>query len=143
MNQSPQQQQQPGAPVNTGMLADIVRQIRLVWKLLWDPRVPLWIKLIPTTAMIYVISPIDFIPELAVPGIGLLDDLGVLTLGLATFVNLCPPDVVQEHMQAIRGETNWRVVPPDQADNTAPPSAPKVIDAPYTVKPDDSKDSTP
>lgn len=131
MTQSPQLEQPPKAPMNTGMLADLARQLRLVWRLFFDSRVPLWIKTIPTAALAYVIWPIDVVPELAVPIVGALDDLGVIMLGLATFVNLCPPDVVAEHMQAITGETNWRVVPPDQAE-----SPPKVIDAPYSVKPE-------
>lgn len=35
---------------------------------------------LPIIGLIYVISPIDLIPEIAIPGIGVLDDLAVLAL---------------------------------------------------------------
>lgn len=140
MNQSPQQQGKPDLPAKSGMLSDLVRQLRLVWRLYWDSRVPLWVKTIPTAALAYVIWPIDVIPELAVPLIGALDDLGLVLLGLTTFVNLCPPDVVQEHMQAILGESGWTVTKPDQP---GPPPEPKVIEAPYTIQPEKDKPKDP
>ena len=45
-----------------------------------DPAVPIWRKLLGLPVALYVISPIDLIPELFVPVIGFLDDLGVLGL---------------------------------------------------------------
>jgi uncharacterized membrane protein YkvA (DUF1232 family) len=136
MNQSPQTQS-PKTPANPGMVADLLRQLRLVWRLYFDARVPMWVKLIPTAALAYIIWPIDLVPELAFYIVGTLDDLGIVALSVATFINLCPPDVVEEHRQAILGETGWRVVPPDKPA----PAAPKVIDAPYTVEPDKQRDS--
>jgi len=34
-------------------------------------------------------------------GIGQLDDLAVIIVGLKLFLSLCPREVVQEHIQAI------------------------------------------
>ncbi len=129
---TPPSQLPPVTPKSVGLLTDLLRQLRLIWRLYFDPRVPLWIKTIPTLTLVYMISPVDFITDLAFP-LGVADDVGVILLGLATFINLCPPDIVQEHMQAIMGETGWRVVPPEPPAQP-PPSESKVIEAPYTVE---------
>ncbi len=36
--------------------------------------------ILPIIGLIYVVSPIDLLPEIALPGIGVLDDLAVLAL---------------------------------------------------------------
>jgi len=50
----------------------------------------------------YVVLPTDLLPDFLV-GIGQLDDLVVILAGLKLFLNLCPREVVQEHLQAITG----------------------------------------
>ncbi len=83
------------------LLAEIVRNVRLAWRLLWDPRVPLATKLVlPGIMGLYILSPIDALPDLLVP-LGQLDDIAVLLLGMSLFINLCPPDVVAEHSAAL------------------------------------------
>lgn len=69
--------------------------IRLVLRLMGDARVSPWLKILPIGTLVYLINPID----LPTP----IDDAGVITLGLYMFVEMCPPDVVEEHRQAIRG----------------------------------------
>lgn len=55
---------------------------------LWlDPRVPLHLKLIPVLSALYVILPIDLLPD-PVLGLGQLDDLAVLLIGLKVFADL-------------------------------------------------------
>ena len=57
--------------------AEMLDQIRLGWRLLRDSRVP-WIKnVIPAFAALYLISPIDPIPDFLI-GLGQIDDLGIL-----------------------------------------------------------------
>jgi len=93
-----------------GWLQDAARQGRLAWRLFWDSRVPLWTKLIPPAALAYVISPVDLIPDVAL-GLGQLDDLAVLLLGLKLFIEVAPPDVVREHLRALGARIKeWRVV---------------------------------
>jgi uncharacterized membrane protein YkvA (DUF1232 family) len=99
-------------------LAQILANVRLVYRLLKSNKVALWVKVVPILALIYVISPVDFIPD-PILGLGQLDDLTVLLLGMWTFLQLCPPDVVAE----MRGESNvvdgsFRVVPDDTAPAT-------------------------
>ncbi len=79
----------------------IIEPMILSWKLFWDERVGLLPKSIPVVAAIYVISPVDFIPELALGPIGALDDVGVVLLALNVFVAMCPPDIVDEYRRQL------------------------------------------
>jgi uncharacterized membrane protein YkvA (DUF1232 family) len=91
-------------------LQDVARQVRLAWRLFRDQRVPLWTKLIPPVALAYVFFPVDIIPDVAL-GLGQLDDIAVLLLGIKLFVELSPPDVVREHLRALGARVQeWRVV---------------------------------
>lgn len=42
--------------------------------------------ILPLLGMLYVISPIDLLPEVAVPVIGVLDDLAVLSLAIPKLI---------------------------------------------------------
>ncbi|MBW7675946.1 YkvA family protein [Chryseobacterium chendengshani] len=42
--------------------------------------------ILPLIGLLYVISPIDFLPEIAVPVIGVLDDLAVLSLAIPKLI---------------------------------------------------------
>ena len=97
---------------NVGALAQFLRTLRLVWRLLADSRVPIFPKLIILAAAIYVISPIDLIPDLIL-GLGQLDDLGIAMLAIGVFIQLCPPAIVDEHRRAIAAESGGSVKPPD------------------------------
>ena len=103
----------PIEPTDTNALLawvrDAARQARLAWRLFWDKRVPLWIKLIPPVALAYVLFPVDIIPDVAL-GLGQLDDVAVLLLGTKLFIELAPPDVVREHLRALGAHIKeWRV----------------------------------
>lgn len=84
-------------PASRGMTRDFVDRLKLIMKLMGDSRVSPWVKLIPIGAIAYLISPIDII--MGIPGIDALDDAAVLWIGSNLFVELCPPEVVQEHRQ--------------------------------------------
>ncbi len=86
-----------------GLLGGLIRQARLVWRLLNDRRVSGWIKLIPLAGFLYFLSPIDLIPDLMFPGLGELDDLAVILLSLKMFMDSCPPGVVREHLEDLIG----------------------------------------
>ena len=118
-------------PANLGILTDLIRQLRLAWRLMFDQRVPLWVKTIVPASLIYLISPVDFVPDVAL-GLGQLDDLAVLVIGIKMFIELCPPQIVREHMQELLGESNWQVEPTEPKAES-----PQVIDAPYEIKKDE------
>jgi len=108
-------------------IRDAVRQFRLAWRLFWDRRVPLWTKIIPPAVLAYVVSPIDFIPD---PGLGLgqLDDVAIVLLGIKLFIELAPPDVVREHLIALGARLQeWRVVEEEGKQVT-------VIEGEYSLK---------
>ena len=83
-----------------GMLRNIVLQTKLVLRLLGDRRVSFWSKLIPFGTLIYLVSPIDLI--MGIPGVAALDDAAIVWFGSNLFVELCPPDVVREHRDALQ-----------------------------------------
>lgn len=82
-------------------------QLRLAFRLYRDPRVsPLLKWAVPLVAAIYVVSPVDVIPDVLL-GVGQIDDVGVLGLMLVIATNvirrLAPNDIVDEHLGAMRG----------------------------------------
>lgn len=48
-----------------------------------DPKTPAWARAAMFTALGYFIAPIDAVPDI-IPGVGFVDDLGVLTAAIAT-----------------------------------------------------------
>ena len=76
-----------------GFLSGAINQFRLVWLLLKDKQVPLWTKLVIPISLIYLVSPIDVIPDVML-GLGQMDDLGIILLGMALFIKLCPSHLV-------------------------------------------------
>jgi len=114
-----------------GFLAGLIKQIRLLWRLLNDPRVPAWVKTIPLVALLYLIFPIDLIPDPAL-GLGQLDDLAIILLGLKLFRDFSPPAVVREHEDEILGKTSlWQVV--KDKSGTRQKNQPPYVDAEYKV----------
>lgn len=90
-----------------GAIADIARNARLIWRLYKDRRVPLWNKAVPLLALAYVVFPLDFIPD-ALLGLGQLDDLTIILLGLKAFVSLSPAALVSQHDHKLRQEDAGR-----------------------------------
>jgi len=72
-------------------VAQLLRYGRTAWRLLQDPGVPIWTKAIPALGLLYLVSPIDAVPELLAPVLGPLavaDDLAVLIVALRAFVHV-------------------------------------------------------
>lgn len=112
-----------------GALAQVVRTLRLLWRLVQDPRVSLFPKLIPVAALVYVASPIDLLPDFIL-GLGQLDDFGIIMLGIALFIELCPKEIVAEHRRALN------------AEKSASRPTENVIDGSYRVIHDDEPSRT-
>jgi uncharacterized membrane protein YkvA (DUF1232 family) len=83
------------------MFRAIIDQIWLTWKLLFDNRVPFWMKALLAIPLIYVLSPIDLIPDFIL-GLGQLDDLGIILAGMRVFEAIVPEYIVQEHREALK-----------------------------------------
>lgn len=105
--------QNSGTPL--GWVRELTLRAKLVYRLMRDHRVNPLLKLIPIASLVYLISPIDLIP--LVP----LDDAGVIGLGFYMFLELCPPEVVRQHMLQLKAGT----------PTGGTYSNPEVIDAEY------------
>lgn len=68
----------------------------LLKRLLSDPRVPRKSKLIVCGTVLYLVSPLDVVPDF-VPGLGQLDDVVVALLALHSILNRVDDEVVVEH----------------------------------------------
>ena len=81
----------------TGLVRELLNELRLIWYLFKDPRVPLALKaFVVALALIYILLPIDLAPDL-VPLLGQLDDVTVALLLLKLFLDLSPRQVVEEY----------------------------------------------
>jgi hypothetical protein len=77
-----------------GFFQDLTLRFKLILRLLGDPRVSPLIKILPIGSLLYFVIP-DIAP-------GPIDDAAVIWLATYLFVELCPPDVVQEHLEALK-----------------------------------------
>lgn len=95
----------PWPPLQLGtralrFLRHLPQFVRLYWRLLWDRRVSIWPKALLVLSVLYVLSPVDLIPDV-LPFIGEVDDLVVIIAVCRLFMYLCPREVVQEHVRRI------------------------------------------
>jgi uncharacterized membrane protein YkvA (DUF1232 family) len=87
-----------------GVFNEFTNYFKLVVRLMGDKRVNPLLKLLPIGTLVYFVVP-DIVP-------GPIDDAVIVWLGTYMFVELCPPDVVQEHSEALD-----RVVPGEWHDS--------------------------
>jgi uncharacterized membrane protein YkvA (DUF1232 family) len=92
------------------LLRTVLSQVRLAFRLLRDPCVGMLVKALPFLAAVYVVSPLDFIPDV-IPLIGQLDDLGVLAIAIEGFLKLCPSAAVNFHRTAIEAGRGYSPMP--------------------------------
>ena len=71
------------------------REARALYLIQRDPRVPWYAKLFAVLVVGYVFSPIDPIPDF-IPGIGFLDELVVVPIGVALVMKMVPEEVKDE-----------------------------------------------
>src|SRR5258707_2737194 len=105
-------------PAQGGVLQDTLLRIKLIFRLMGDRRVNPWLKLVPIAGVLYLISPLDLIPDIALPVIGQLDDVAILWLTNHFFIEFCPPEVVREHVKQL--VSNIEIIDEDRnkaADN--------------------------
>jgi uncharacterized membrane protein YkvA (DUF1232 family) len=89
----------------------LVSHLGLTVRLLREPLVPRLIKAVPMLAVLYVIMPLDFVPDF-LPVLGQLDDLGVILLAIEGFTRLCPTEAVEFHRAAMAQGRQYAPMPP-------------------------------
>ena len=80
-------------PYSGGFLPEIGLRIKLIYKLMLDRRVSIFLKALPLASLVYLVLP-ELFP--------VIDDALVLWLGAYLFVELCPDEIVDEHMRKLR-----------------------------------------
>jgi uncharacterized membrane protein YkvA (DUF1232 family) len=65
---------------------------RRLWFAVRHPAAPAWLKLGTALIVLYVVSPIDLIPDV-LPVIGVVDDLIVVPLAIRWLLARLPPDL--------------------------------------------------
>ena len=81
-------------PQSGGIFQELSLRIKLILRLLGDKRVNAFLKVLPIGSLVYLVMP-DIAP-------GPIDDAALIWLATYLFVELCPPDVVQEHLEALK-----------------------------------------
>lgn len=102
--------------------AELGVQARLVLRLISDRRVAPLLKLLPIGSLLYLLFPFDFL--------GPVDDALIIWLGGTLFIELCPPDVVEEHravLESVRNASKESEIQIDEGD---------IIDAQYETRED-------
>ena len=110
-----------------GFWRELWQQAQLVYRLIRDPNVPIYLKALPFLSLAYFFFPFDLIFDIY-PIIGQVDDLAIIVALSKVFIELSPQDVVNEHLAQIRSE-NGTIVVEQQPDEKEPTTDAIVIDA--------------
>ena len=85
--------------VRPWMLKTLLFDLRVGARLFREPAVPGAVKAVVPLALLYLVSPIDVLPDF-LPMLGQLDDLAVAYAALKLFLRLCPPAALAFHRAA-------------------------------------------
>ena len=97
---------------------------RLVWRLTFDNRVSIFLRILVPLSLIYAISPIDLIKDRLPFGIGRFDDLIILGLALLFLTKLAPQNIVDEHMGRVPKSNR----PEDKDPNNVVDGSSRIVD---------------
>jgi hypothetical protein len=95
-----------------GVLYELGVRLKLILRLMGDRRVNPLLKLLPVGTLVYLV-----VPDLV---IGPIDDAVVIWLGSVLFVELCPQEVVKEHLDNLHSvvDGEWRET--EESDGAPP-----------------------
>lgn len=118
------------------LLAKLIRDVGLAGRLLFDRRVSGTAKMIPVAMVLYMLSPIDLVPDFLLP-LGIVDDLGAFIVGLQLFIQSAPREVLNEYrgvqMPGEPGAPDEKVAPGTKAGKQ---DKPLVLEGQYEVRED-------
>ena len=92
-------------------------------RMMLNSQIPFKYKLLPILAVLYVVSPFDFLPDF-IPMIGWADDLIVLILAIFAFIGLSPKNIMRDASKDDQPQKN---------------KSSKIFDGNYRVIKDDEK----
>jgi uncharacterized membrane protein YkvA (DUF1232 family) len=77
-----------------------IRVLKALFKSIIDPRTSWVSKLLPIIVLLYVIIPVDVLPDF-IPFAGLLDDLIITPLGLWLAIKMIPESVLNDNSKEL------------------------------------------
>jgi uncharacterized membrane protein YkvA (DUF1232 family) len=81
------------------IVRDVPKYLKLLARLARDPRVSKVDKAIVAATLVYLVSPVDLIPDFIVPVVGQIEDIYLLALALSRLVNNAGMDVLLDHWE--------------------------------------------
>ena len=78
------------------MIAFLPNLLKLLYRMMLDARVSRADKAVLAATILYVIAPLDFLPDF-IPFIGQVDDVYLVAIALLRFINRADEDVVTNH----------------------------------------------
>ena len=93
-----------------GRLLQFRAELMILWRAFITPETPLWLKGLMLLVPLYLISPLDIIPDF-IPFAGWLDDLVVIPLLVSWLVGLLPQRATRSRPRNDDGTTidgDWR-----------------------------------
>ena len=103
---------------DVGFLGELWQQVRLVFYLIKDREVPIYLKVLPLVGVLYTLFPIDIITDV-VPVLGQLDDLTILLIGAKVFIEMAPPQVVARYMDQMNSRNEATIIEREASDVAA------------------------
>jgi uncharacterized membrane protein YkvA (DUF1232 family) len=83
-------------------ITEIPNFLKLMHKLVKDPRVSTADKAILGAAIAYILSPVDLIPDV-IPIFGQIDDAFIVAIALQRLLNSAGEDIIKEHWEGSTG----------------------------------------
>jgi uncharacterized membrane protein YkvA (DUF1232 family) len=106
----------------------VFAELRLAWRVLGDDRVSAARFVLPALMALYVISPVDILPDFVL-GLGQADDVGVIVVAILVIARLlvwlAPQPIVGEHLRQMGLAREMDDSPTSRDDH--------VVDAEFTV----------
>jgi uncharacterized membrane protein YkvA (DUF1232 family) len=82
---------------------------KMLWFALQHPQAPAWLKWGTAGVVLYLVSPVDLIPDV-IPVLGALDDLVLVPLAIRWLLKNLPESIRQDIERRARGNTSGVVV---------------------------------
>lgn len=92
------------------VLASAWSELRVALRLMREPSVPWSVKTILGGAGLYLLSPLDVLPDL-LPVLGQLDDVALVIAAITVFLRACPPAAVAFHRAALLARRPYAPMP--------------------------------
>jgi uncharacterized membrane protein YkvA (DUF1232 family) len=90
------------------LLRAVGRDAVVLWYACRNPATPVSVKLIAALLAVYVVSPIDLVPD-TIPILGWIDDVALLGFGIPAVLKLVPNDSLrQANMAAENLLSKWK-----------------------------------